>query len=75
VCECGRAGGCDGRVRMTLAEYDHVRRQDDRFAVAPGHENAAIEAVVERYERYVVVDKERQLEPLVADDPRGAPSH
>jgi len=30
--------------------------------------------VVERHERYVIVDKNPELEPLVEDDPRGAPS-
>jgi hypothetical protein len=74
VCECGVEGGCEGRIEMTLQEYDAVRKQDDRFAVMPGHESPEIETVVERNERYVVVDKIRALEPLVEDDPRGAPS-
>lgn len=73
VCECG-AVGCDGRIQMTLQEYDAVRQQDDRFPVLSGHETPEIEAVVERHERFVVVDKIPELEPLVADDPRGAPS-
>ena len=74
VCECGADGGCEGRIEMTLDDYDAVRQQDDRFAVVPGHESPEIEAVVERHERYVVVDKLPELEPLVEDDPRGAPS-
>lgn len=74
VCECGVEGGCEGRVEMTLQEYDVVREQDDRFVVVPGHESPEIETVVERHERYVVVDKLPGLEPLVQDDPRGAPS-
>jgi hypothetical protein len=75
LCECDRGDGCDARVRMTLAEYEQVRQQDDRFAVAPGHENLEIERVVTRAAAYVVVDKVAELEPYVADDPRGAPSH
>ena len=74
VCECGAGGGCEGRIEMTLDEYDAVRQQDDRFTVVPGHESPEIEAVAERHERYVVVDKIPALEPLVEDDPRGAPS-
>ena len=74
VCECGAGGGCEGRIEMTLGEYDAVRQQDDRFTVVPGHESSEIEAVTERNERYVVVDKIPALEPLVADDPRNAPS-
>jgi hypothetical protein len=75
LCECGGGDGCDAHVRMTLAEYEHVRQQDDRFAVAPGHENLRLERVVTRTSAYVVVDKKAELEPYVADDPRGAPSH
>jgi hypothetical protein len=65
VCECGNGTGCESRVEMTLAEYERVREQDDRFAVAPGHENDAIETVVERQERFVIVDKRDAYEPLV----------
>jgi hypothetical protein len=74
MCECGADGGCEGRIEMTLDEYDAVRQQDDRFTVVPGHESPEIEGVAERHERYVVVDKIPGLEPLVEDDPRGAPS-
>ena len=74
VCECGANSGCEGRIQMTLQEYDAVRRQDDRFPVVPGHESPDIEGIVERNERYVVVDKLPELEPFVEDDPRGAPS-
>jgi hypothetical protein len=60
---------------MTLPEYEHVRQQDDRFAIAPGHENLRIERVVTQTSTYVVVDKIAEVEPCVADDPRGASSH
>ena len=50
---------------MTLAEYERVRRQRDRFAVAPGHETDEIEYVVEEDERYVMVDKRDEVEHLV----------
>jgi len=74
-CECGREERCEARLRMTLAEYDRVRSQDDRFVVAPGHETEDLEHVVERTDRYAVVDKVPAAEPFVEDDPRGAPSH
>jgi hypothetical protein len=74
MCECGNGDGCPERVSLTLAEYDRVRRQDDRFVVVPGHEDAEIETVVEEGDGYLVVDKIAALEPYVADDPRGAPS-
>jgi hypothetical protein len=74
-CECGRHGGCEERIWMTLAEYDTVREQDDRFALTPGHETDELEHVVEQTERYVIVDKVDAVEPFVADDPRGRPSY
>jgi hypothetical protein len=64
-CECGNTSGCEGRVLMTLAEYERVRRQRDRFAVVPGHEAGQIEHVVEQEERYVIVDKRDEVEHLV----------
>jgi hypothetical protein len=73
-CECGREGGCGERIWMTLAEYDRVRSQDDRFALVPGHETEGLEHVVDGNERFVVVDKVDEAEPFVTDDPRGRPS-
>lgn len=65
-CECGREnGGCDRRVLMTLEEYERVRSQRDRFAVVPGHETDEIERVVEKADRYVIVDKRDEAEPFV----------
>ena len=64
-CECGRDNGCDGRVRMTLGEYERVRSQRDRFAVVPGHENGEIERVVARGDSYLIVDKRDEVEHLV----------
>ena len=73
VCECSTPA-CEERLQMTLAEYDAVREQDDRFAVAVGHETGTIERVVETTARFVLVDKIDAVEAYVADDPRGAPS-
>jgi hypothetical protein len=64
-CECGRVSGCDGRVPMTLAEYERVRAERDRFAVVPGHESDGIEDVVERDDRFVIVDKRDAYEQFV----------
>ena len=74
LCECDRGDGCDTRLRMKLTDYERVREQDDRFAIARGHENLDIERVVDEGDGYLVVDKIAELEPYVADDPRGAPS-
>jgi hypothetical protein len=66
-CECGR-DDCDVFVSMTVREYEHVRAENDRFAVVPGHEDEQIEQVVERHERYLVVDKRPEAERLVGAD-------
>ena len=63
-CECGRAE-CDGKVTMTLAEYERARSERDRFAVLPGHEDEEIERVVERNQRFLIVDKRDVVEHLV----------
>ena len=73
-CECGRDGGCPEMVWMTLAEYEVVRSQDDRFALIPGHETDGLEHVVDANERFVIVDKVDEAEAFVADDPRGRSS-
>ena len=64
-CECGRHEGCASSLLMTLPEYERVRSQRDRFAVAPGHETAEIEHAVEENERFVIVDKRDEVEHLV----------
>ena len=55
---------------MTLDEYEVVRTQDDRFALVPGHETEGLEHVVDGNERFVIVDKVDEAEPLVSGDPR-----
>jgi hypothetical protein len=66
-CECGRPE-CEEFVSLTAGEYEHVRSDNDRFAVVPGHEDPKLERVVERAERYLVVDKRPHVEPLVGAD-------
>lgn len=63
-CECGQRG-CEGRLLMTLTEYERVRAQRDRFALVPGHETPQIESVVQQDERYLIVDKRDAVEHLV----------
>jgi hypothetical protein len=64
-CECGSIERCNGRVVMTMSEYERVRDQRDRFALVPGHQTDAVEVVVEANERYVIVDKRDAYEALV----------
>lgn len=67
-CECGAFPACNAKLGLAVEDYQRIRSQDDRFAVAPGHESPELETVVERHETWLVVDKLPQFEPLVADD-------
>jgi hypothetical protein len=66
-CECGRSD-CAEFVSLGVAEYEYVRSDNDRFAVVPGHEDDALERVVERSERFVIVDKLPAAERFVGAD-------
>jgi hypothetical protein len=56
VCECGYSG-CTGRLTMTVADYEAVRRFPTRFLVKAGHEVSEFERVVAESDAYVVVEK------------------
>jgi hypothetical protein len=56
VCECGRLD-CSEPMRLTGAEYAHVRSDSATFAVKPGHELLDTETVVEEHAAYLVVRK------------------
>jgi hypothetical protein len=63
-CECGRRR-CRQHVHLTTDEYEAVRVESRRFIVAPGHELPDAEDVVERHDRYFVVEKHEDVWPLV----------
>jgi hypothetical protein len=71
VCECGRLG-CSRLIELTRAEYEAVRANPLRFAVIDGHEILEAEAIVERHDRYLVVEKggEPEAEIVENTDPR-----
>jgi predicted ThiF/HesA family dinucleotide-utilizing enzyme len=56
VCECGRLG-CNKLIQLTRAEYEAVRQNPRRFAILDGHEIPEAEEIVERHDRYLVVEK------------------
>ena len=56
LCECSREE-CKEPVSISLDEYEAVRRKSTRFFVIPGHEDGSVERVIERNDRYVVVEK------------------
>lgn len=69
-CECSRTECRDG-LSLTVEEYEAVRADSRRFAVAPGHEYTEVECVVDDHGRYAVVEKFKEVAPVVeATDPR-----
>jgi len=56
VCECGDES-CFEKVRIPLDDYQQIRARDDRFFVKPGHEKVDVERIVDRRDRYLVVEK------------------
>ena len=67
LCECGKAD-CEHVVPMTLEEYEDVRANPRRFAVAPDHLEVEIEQVVEDEGRFLVVEKRPGVPAAVAED-------
>jgi hypothetical protein len=73
VCECGRLG-CNKLIQLTRAEYEDVRKNPRRFAILDGHEILEAEEIVERHDRYLVVEKSGDPEAEIVEhtDPRRA---
>ena len=71
ICECGNAT-CAEPIQMPLDEYERVRANPTWFAIRPGHEIPDVEFVVERHDRYDVVEKHAGDPAALArkEDPR-----
>ena len=71
VCECGRLG-CNKLIELTRAEYEGVRANPRRFAIVDGHQIEEVEDVVDRTERFIVVEKKGKPESEIVEhtDPR-----
>jgi hypothetical protein len=60
ICEC-RLAGCADTVSLTVEEYERIHTHPDRYAVAPGHLDPAIERVVDSVTgRFEVVEMDGQ---------------
>ncbi|HZT84202.1 MAG TPA: hypothetical protein VE984_02125 [Gaiellaceae bacterium] len=55
-CECGRAS-CLETIELPPARYEAIVRERYHFVVLPGHEEPAIERIVDDEGRFVVVEK------------------
>jgi hypothetical protein len=71
VCECAFLG-CNQLVELTMAQYESVRRNSQRFVIAEGHDVPDAETVVWASEDgAVVVEKDPDLAPITeGEDPR-----
>jgi|SRR6186713_460874 len=56
LCECSR-DECKEPVSISIDEYEGIRQESTRFFVLDGHEDLSVERVIERNERYIVVEK------------------
>jgi len=56
VCECGDPT-CVAQISMTRSEYETLRSDPTHFAVAPGHEIADVEELIQRGNGYDVIRK------------------
>jgi hypothetical protein len=66
VCECGHLG-CSTTIPLSIADYEAVRTNFDRFLVFPGHEIDQVDRVVERHpDHVVVVKREGEARQMVA---------
>ena len=67
LCECGRLR-CNQLMQLTRAEYESIRANPRRFAIVDGHEILEAEEIVERHDRYLVVEKSGDPEADVVED-------
>jgi hypothetical protein len=67
LCECGKLE-CIEQIELTVDAYRELRADPTRFAVKPGHELPDVERVVERHERYFVVQKAEGDAAKLAED-------
>jgi hypothetical protein len=56
LCECGDPN-CFTVLELSKEEYERMKERPRAFVLAPGHASAATKDVVERTDRYEVVQK------------------
>jgi hypothetical protein len=72
-CECGRAS-CLETIEIPARGYAAIMQERYRFVVVPGHEQPAIERIVETSAGYLIVEKIGEArEQIDRDHPQ--PSH
>jgi hypothetical protein len=66
-CECDD-GACVDKVEIRPAEYERIVAHRYRFLLVPGHEDLAVERVVEQHPNYVVAEKIGRARTRIEDD-------
>jgi hypothetical protein len=56
ACECDDPA-CGETVMLPLGEYERVTALEDRFVVVAGHEDPAVERVIDAHGDYLIVSK------------------
>jgi len=71
LCECGDAR-CSEPISLTRSEYEAIRSEPTRFALALNHENPEIDTVVAENERFMTIEKSFGAASRIAhaSDPR-----
>lgn len=69
LCECS-AMTCIETIGLTKDEYERARRRPTMFVLVPGHERLDVERVLEKNERFVLVEKVVAVEEITEADPR-----
>jgi hypothetical protein len=70
LCECADRA-CREHVSLTMPEYEAVRADPMHFAIVPGHDRPDVETVIERYDNYVVIEKDEDVRGIAErTDPR-----
>ena len=56
LCECGDPR-CSDPIRLTRSEYEAIRSEPTRFALALNHENPEIDSLISENERFATIEK------------------
>jgi hypothetical protein len=56
ICECA-SDECTDQLPVDIETYRRVRENPRRFVIVPGHDDVAVERVVEEHPGYAIVEK------------------
>jgi hypothetical protein len=65
LCECSH-DGCTQSLALSLPEFERIRSSPNLFMIAPGHESAEVDRVVETRHGSTLVEKTKHLELVLA---------